>query len=60
MFANFAFAISTFANLNLRVEASNIRAKLEGALVRGAAGNVMLLCHNAPSADLLSNAPWKP
>jgi hypothetical protein len=54
MFANSAFAISTFANFNLRVEASNIRAKLEGALLRGAPGNAAALCHNAPSSDLLA------
>jgi hypothetical protein len=60
MFLNFVFAISTFANLNLRVEASNIRAKLEGALLRGAPGNAAPLCHNAPSADLLAKTLWKP
>jgi hypothetical protein len=60
MFANFALEISTFANLNLRVKATNIRTKLEGALVRGPAGNEVLLCHNAPLSDLLANTFWKP
>jgi hypothetical protein len=54
MFVNVAFAISTFATFNLRVEMTNIRAKLEGALLRGAPGMAASLCHNASLADLLT------